>query len=153
MHWPSHPTDLVTVQQCSNPFEAAFLKAYLQSEGVNAWFDGEDARGFTGRYSVVGRGVCLRVRKQDAKRARLLLEHVPEPPALDEDEETAEEIVEDNGSCVTAVPDPESCPNCGSTKIGRAKAPRWLMIVLLGLPALLRGNSWSCAACGWQWTP
>lgn len=150
MRWPSHPSDLVVAQMCANTFEAAFLKAYLESEGVEAWFDGEDSRGFTGRYSVVGRGVALRVRKQNAKRALLLLEHIPDPPEYDEGEDVA---FEESEASAAPAPAPESCPNCGSASIARSNIPRWLMIVLLGLPALFRDESWCCSACGWQWTP
>lgn len=149
MQSPGRPTDVIGVHLCANPFEAAFLKAYLESEGVTAWYDGEDARGFTGRYAIVGRGVYLRVHKKDAKRARALLERAPAPQEADEDADGRELAPEAH----TAPSVPGSCPNCGSTHVARVKTPRWLVFLLLGLPCLFHGKSWNCPQCGWEWTP
>ncbi len=136
------------VKYCANVFEAAFLKEYLVSCGIKAWYDGEDSVGFTGRYAMLARGVALRVRPGDLERARMLLENVPSPEAADDEELAPAEAEEDEQQVVAA---PATCPNCGSENIGQPRPPRWLVYLLFGLPVLFGGGAWACGACGWTW--
>lgn len=147
------PSNKPIVKYCENHFEASFLKEFLLSKGVKAWFDGEDSMGFMGRYAVIGRGVALRVLPTDLNRARKLLENVPEPEPLDENEEYDVAGEQETARKGESAPIPDVCPNCGSTKIGRARQSRAITILLFGLPLLFQSSSWSCSECGWFWKP
>jgi hypothetical protein len=133
------------LKYCASVFEAAFLKEYLVSNGVEAWYDGEDSLGFTGRYSILARGVALRVRPGDFARAVKLLKSMPE---LLPEEEPEEAVDDDAEQRVGATP--PACPNCGSENTGQPRPPRWLVFLLIGLPLLL-GGGYVCGECGWTW--
>lgn len=140
----------VVVHYCENHFEAAFMKGYLDECGIKSWADGEDSLRFSGRYAVIGKGVRLFVAPKDAKRARELLENVPEPEALPEEfQEVPVEESEPPKAAPVAVP--AACPNCGSRNISRTQPPRILNLLLLGLPRLFYTAQWYCTDCDWQW--
>lgn len=140
----------VVVHYCENPFEAAFMKGYLDEHGIRAWADGEDSLRFSGRYAVIGKGVRLFVAPKNVKRARKLLENVPEPEELPEEFRDESEEEPEQPTTKTRVV-PTSCPNCGSENIGRTQPPRVLNYLLLGLPRLFYTAQWYCADCDWQW--
>lgn len=140
----------VVVHFCENPFEAAFMKGYLDEHGIRSWADGEDSLRFSGRYAVIGKGVRLFVAPKDARRAKELLENVPEPEELpekfqEEPEDEPERPIPQASFALTA------CPNCGSKNIGRTQPPRLLNVLLFGLPRLVYTAQWYCADCDWQW--
>lgn len=141
----------VIAHYCENLFEAAFMKGYLDEHGIKSWADGEDSLRFSGRYAVIGKGVRLFVAPKDAKRAKELLENLPEPEELPE-EFQAELEAEPEPPKAKPVVVPTACPNCGSQNIGRTQPPRLLNLLLLGLPRLFYTAQWYCADCDWQWS-
>jgi len=144
------PQKLVTVKTCSNPVEAAFLKAYLEDNGIPASDGAEDARAWTGRYAAIGRGVRLRVAPKDAGRARDLLEN---PPLPEPGWEAAIAYGAEKPSAPRANEPITRCPNCGSANVAEAALPapvRVLITVLfLGLPLLFRKVTYICRDCDW----
>ena len=139
---------LVTIKKCSGQSEAAFLKAYLETHGLAVWDGAERMPSWLGRYSILSRGVSLRVRPQDADRAQQLLDHPPECE-LSEDEAglTAMVMPFDPSS------PPEKCPLCGSGNLVVWDTP-WLIrkmndILFLG-GAHSSGHTWICRDCDWD---
>ena len=144
---------LVTVKQCTNPFESAFLKDYLERNGIPARDTGAELRAFTGRYGLLSRGCRVQVRAEDAARARKLLERPPEAPL----DFAAYSAAEATAPLFDARGNLLRCPNCGSDNVAEiAISPiiRMLAIILLlGLPLLVgRKRAWVCRDCDWDST-
>ncbi len=144
---------LVTVKRCTNPFESAFLKDYLERNGIPARDTGMELRAFTGRYGLLSRGCQVQVRAEDAARARALLEHPPEAPldfAAQDTADIAAPLFDARGNLLR-------CPNCGSDNVEEITISpiiRMLAIILLlGLPLLVaRKRAWVCRDCDWDST-
>lgn len=140
---------LVTVKQCSNPFEASFLQAYLENNGIRVHNSGDDLRSWTGRYSMLSRGIRLQVFARDAAKAKQLLEHPPENNDIEEEPASGEP--QESG---VISGDLTRCPNCGSTNIEELRTPPLLRILsiifLLGLPLLFSRRAWICHDCDWD---
>jgi len=147
---------LVTVKHCSNPFEASFLQAYLENHGIRVHNSGDDLRSWTGRYSMLSRGIRLQVFARDAVKAEQLLENPPEHHGEEEETESGEEETASGGPPETIAPngDLTRCPNCGSTNIEELRTPPLLRILsiifLLGLPLLFSRRVWICRDCDWD---
>lgn len=147
----------VTIEYCKDPMQAEFLKSYLVTNGVRAKLSNEDRLGFTGRYSVMSRGVKLTVPEDQAEEARgLIAEAEAGRHALtDEDLDAfAEGELEDYEAPPSYVP--TECPNCAASDIQEdTPAPAtWIVlnILFLGIPWLFHKPSWSCRSCGWHWS-
>ncbi len=144
---------LVTVKQCTNPFESAFLKDYLERNGIPARDTGAELRAFTGRYGLLSRGCRVQVRPEDAARARKLLERPPEAPlgfAAYGVVEPAAPIFDVRGNLLR-------CPNCGSDNVEEVAISPIIRVLatvlLLGLPLLVaRKRAWVCRDCDWDST-
>jgi hypothetical protein len=141
---------LVTVKNCQNAFESAFLKAYLVDNGIRTWDSGEEQSAWTGRYSMLSRGARLRVMPQDADRAKKLLEHPPKFPETDIAEE-------DDAPSKPAKVKMELgvdgallwCPNCRSKNIEEL-APSLLARLFAGLFGHEVSGTWICRDCDWD---
>lgn len=144
-------SSLVTVKRCSNPFESAFLKDYLERNGIPARDSGMELRAFTGRYGLLSRGCQVQVRPEDAARARALLEHPPEnPPDFAGQKGPAAAMPQYDASGTLLA-----CPNCGSNKIEEITVSPFVRVIstilLLGLPLLMpRKRTWICRDCDWD---
>lgn len=141
------PAPLVTVKTCSGPAEAMFLKGFLEGYGIPAWDSSERMPSWLGRYSLLSRGVRLRVRQQDAAKAKKLLENPPEYVYKEED-------YQQDGMMSPAVPfdpsiTPEMCPLCGSANIVEWKSP-WIVQALRNLFLLPSYSTWICRDCDWD---
>lgn len=149
------PQPLVTVKTCSNAFESAFLKAYLEGNGIRTWDTGEQQKAWLGRYSMLARGTRIQVLPKDAARARKLLENPPEfhmPEEAEDETSGASEALalefDEGGNLL-------KCPNCGSENIEELTTSPVVRLVLtilfLGLPLLFsQKRAWICRDCDWD---
>lgn len=144
-----------TVHECGNNTEAEILKGYLEGFGIMATYDGADSIGFTGRYRAL-RGVGLKVPVAQAEEARRIIAEADFSADVAEDDEGGDDwreayARERETPTTSRRSQPAACPNCGSANIHADGLPRWLNLVLLGLPALFARETWACADCGWSW--
>ncbi len=148
------PARRVLAKRCANSMEAAFLKGYLEDNGIPAWDGRETERAWTGRYGAISRGARLTVRASDYARAKPLLATPPPPPSYAEDEPDAPKesfVLPEDGTPL------ERCPNCGSENIELLESSplwRWATgLILLGIPFFLRSgprSTYICRDCDWD---
>ncbi len=149
------PPKRITVKNCADPMEAAFLRDWLARHGIDVINTAEQMSPWTGRYGLLARGPQLRVIPRDVQRARELLkapptcilaaetddDALPPPPAY-----TQDDCMQDDAYL--------RCPNCGSTNIEKRHMswPVFLLVnlLLLGLPFLLSSPTWICHDCDWD---
>jgi hypothetical protein len=140
---------LMTVKQCSDPAEAAFLANFLEENGIHVENSAEKMGAWTGRYSLLSRGPLLRVHPVDADKARRLLKN---PPTISDAE------LERVSQPVEAEWDPDEvlkcCPLCGSEQIVSVSSSLlmdWVVnIVMLGMHKSTNAPMWICRNCDWD---
>ena len=143
-------SDLVVVKECASAVEASFIASYLETNGIRVHNSADDMRAWTGRYSQISRSAKLRVFRQDAARARQLLENPPQLPETPDDPDMpdVQNVLIEQGVEL------ESCPICGSKNI-ESYAHEGLFSLLfsllsLGLYKASGETVWVCRDCDWD---
>ncbi len=146
-------TRLITVARYTHPSLAHISRARLEASGIPVFLANEYTIGANWMYATAVGGVELRVREEDADKARTLLAgHEAEP---------SREAVMD---CGTELPpeatanwdQPEpSCPRCGSTDLHRDtwRLLSFLVTLCFLVPVPVYRNRMRCGQCGHTWTP
>ncbi|HOC67347.1 MAG: hypothetical protein BWX80_03347 [Candidatus Hydrogenedentes bacterium ADurb.Bin101] len=142
-------TKYISIKQCADYAEAAFLANYLQENGIRVENSAEKMGAWTGRYSMLSRGPVLRVDPKDAARARKLLMN---PPKVDEEAlEALNKVCEQDWTFDEEL---RRCPLCGSENIVRIPEHlllEWVVNMLtLGLCKLSGRPMWICRDCDWD---
>jgi len=142
-------TRFVTVKQCRDYVEAAYLAGVLQDNGIQVENSAEKMGAWSGRYAILSRGPVLRVDPKDLSRARKLL---LSPPKVDEAAlESLNEVCEKDWTYEENLP---HCPLCGSENIVRVPEQlllEWIVNLLtLGLYKFSGRPMWICRDCDWD---
>lgn len=148
---PIRQSGLTVVVNATYPYEADLARAYLESEGIDAWVLDEHQVRMTWHLAHALGGVKVAVRHEDAARALELLG-------------------QDHGHLVDALPEAhlegtrdEHCPRCGSGDTTSRSERRWptavqwlasLTLAVAGffLPQRRSDVHRSCASCGHAWS-
>ena len=85
--WRQVPAEVVHIASFQYSAEAHLARAKLESEGIPAFVSDEYMGSRNWKFSLVGGGVRLWVRKQDAEAALQVLEYRNNPATADENEE------------------------------------------------------------------
>ncbi len=139
----------ITVKQCSDYAEAAFLADYLTGNGIHVENSAEKMGAWSGRYSMLARGPVLRVDPKDAAKARKLLLH---PPRVDEEKlGTINEVHEEDWNLDEEL---KHCPLCRSENIVRVPENlilEWIVTLLtFGFHKMSGKSMWICRDCDWD---
>jgi hypothetical protein len=137
----------VTLASFSNPLNAHILCGKLQAEGVECHLADEHIVTANWLYANAVGGVKLRVRREQADRALLILEKVA-PPGAD----GAAEGCRDNQA--EASGESRACPQCRSKNVHFERfARRWVFLswLLLGFPLPFLRRTWTCDDCDHRW--
>jgi hypothetical protein len=121
---------LVTVASFWDAWEANLALGKLRAEGIEATLaDQNIVSAGGGLYANLAGGIKLQVAVGDAERARAVLPQ-------------------------RGAPVPVKCPKCGfpqTRPVTQHVAVRVLFVLMFGLPYVLFGKKWACAACGHSW--
>ncbi|HOH31959.1 MAG TPA: hypothetical protein PLC40_19935 [Candidatus Hydrogenedentes bacterium] len=142
-------TKYISIKQCADYAEAAFLANYLQENGIRVENSAEKMGAWTGRYSMLSRGAVLRVDPKDAAKARKLLANPPK--VKDADLESLSDVHEQDWTFEEEL---RRCPLCGSENIVRIPEHlflEWVVNMLtLGFCKLSGKPMWICRDCDWD---
>jgi len=129
---------LVTIAQYRDLPEAGLAKSRLEGAGITCFLDNEYTVGANWLYSNAVGGVKLRVRDEDAKEAKAIIEENPDAITSEE----SEVMLSDS-----------ACPVCGATEIDTKNYTRKFaaLTLLISLPLLLFWKRYSCKSCGHRW--
>ena len=123
-------TGLVTVATFADAWEANLALGKLQAEGIAATLaDQNIVAAGGGLYTGLAGGIKLQVAVADEQRARAALPK-------------------------RSTGDRVKCPTCGAfdtRPVPTHPILRMLYLLMLGLPYVLFGKRWTCAACGNTW--
>ncbi len=141
-------TRYVTVKQCRDYAEAAYLAGVLQDNGIQVENSAEVLGAWSGRYSLLSRGPVLRVDPKDVVQARALLRN---PPVIEETASEPEDACEQDWTYEEEL---QHCPLCGSENIVRVPEQlllEWIVNLLtLGLYKFSGKPMWICRDCDWD---
>jgi Putative prokaryotic signal transducing protein len=135
---PAVSPKLVTVREFRDLPEALLAKSVLDSEGIESYLFDENMIRLDWFLSYALGGIKLRVKEEDAKEARELLEQGP--PERFEAGEAGEY-------------EQPKCPRCGSLKVDFGEKGKHLAYatVAVGVPLPVGRHGWRCRECGHEW--
>ena len=134
--------DFVTIATFSQPIEAHIVRTRLEDEGIECFIKDEHLVSVNWLLSNAVGGVRLKVRKEDAERAALII--IGEGDDGGEGEAAAAGEAEESIRCV----------ECGSEDVSFEKFSRRVAIfswLLMGFPIPYFKGGWGCNSCGHRW--
>ncbi len=138
--------DLALIRTTMHTTEADLIKARLEAAGIPVFLKNYETINANWFYANALGWIQVMVRKQDAARARQILDEAAEESIIDklpEGEET--EFIEE---------DVVICPQCGSTNVHYEKYNyrlSFLSMMLLSMPIPFKKGEWVCDDCGYRW--
>ena len=128
--------DKDTVKSFKSEMEAHLARSKLAASGIKA-----TVHRFSRYRALASGGYLLKVRPDQAARARAILKR------FDSDVDMDEYVSSDDETY-------ERCPKCQSVNIHAEPLPPrqwWLSMLLLGIPLLLVKRDWKCDKCSHTW--
>lgn len=129
---------LVTLRTFRDAIDAELAKERLEHAGIPAFIFDENLVAIQWLYSGAVGGVKLEVDESDLERAAGVLR-----------EDHSAEVSEEQG----APPERETCPACGSPRVGSSRAQRnaAALSLLTSLPLVVWRQRRICGDCGHSW--
>jgi len=132
-------SEIVTVRQYRDLFEAQLAKGMLESAGIECFLADENIVRMNWYISNLVGGLRLQVRPDDAEAAREILDQ-PMPENFD----------------IEGVDQYEQprCPNCQSLDISFEETNKGIVLGAVwfaGIPLPIRRDRWKCHSCGRAW--
>jgi cell division protein FtsB len=140
-------TVLKTVATFEYAHFAHIAKTKLESEEIECFLFDENTSSMIWFYNNAIGGIKLKVRAEDLKRARKILEENNE--TFNDDNEFAQDEISSFDS-EEAI----RCPKCNSDKVEDEKFSKkfaYLSIIFFGFPFLFKTKKFECKNCGNKW--
>jgi rubrerythrin len=148
----SEENRLVNVGRYYEEFEAQIARSHLESAGIESVLTGIN---FVNTYWLLANaegGIKLKVRAEDAERARSELEKLKS--YNQQVMAQAGDVFGEGQGFSEKADDLQVCPSCGSDDVGFERFSRWAIVIglfLLRIPLPVLKKQWICNQCGHKW--